>query len=167
MKIRSVTDSDGPFPSRRQSDVFTLGEVAEVLRVPLTRVKNWTIGRPLRIIPTVRVAAGKGSRNLYSIKDVYAIALANHLSEDGFTTKAIKRILALGYWKGDRPLLLKGLHITADRREGRLVPNYYVGRHSWRYCARREKDVISKYILDVGSLLRLVDRRAATLRRRG
>ncbi|HEV2380304.1 MAG TPA: MerR family transcriptional regulator [Terriglobia bacterium] len=151
-----------------RTEVFTIGEVAQILAIPQTRVKNWTIGRPLWIIPTVRMAAGKGSRNLYSIRDVYAIAVANHLIEDGFTTDAIRRLLGLDWWKegGLGPLLRKNIFITANRREGWLAPTFHIGLTSWRDCARREKGAVSKYILDVGSLMRLVDKKAAKLRRR-
>jgi hypothetical protein len=149
--------------------VFTLGEVSEILRAPKTRIKNWTIGRPLKIIPTVRIAEGKGSRNLYSVTDVYAIALANRLSEDGFTMTAIKWILAFarGGRRGLESFLSKRLFLTVSRSQGELMTGVHIGERSWRYPARREKGIISKYILDVGSLMREVDKRVAKIRRGG
>jgi DNA-binding transcriptional MerR regulator len=41
----------------------------------------------------VRTATGTGSRNLYSIEDVYLMGLANEFSKAGFAAKAIGRLL--------------------------------------------------------------------------
>jgi len=73
--------------------VFELSEMAQVLGMPLTKARNWTIGRPLSIPASVRTATGTGSRNLYSIEDVYLMALANEFSKAGFAAKAIGRLL--------------------------------------------------------------------------
>ena len=70
-------------------DVFTLGEVAKVLSVPSSRIKNWTIGRPFHVAPSIVTGRGKGSRNLYSLEDVYFFALLNRLDGDGLSTDLI------------------------------------------------------------------------------
>jgi DNA-binding transcriptional MerR regulator len=41
----------------------------------------------------VRTATGTGSRNLYSIEDVYLMGLANEFSKAGFAAKAIGKLL--------------------------------------------------------------------------
>jgi hypothetical protein len=74
-------------------DVFTLAEVAELLRAPKTRIKNWTIGRPLKIVPRILAGQGKGSRNLYSLEDVYVFALVDRLHRDGLSNEAIRHVL--------------------------------------------------------------------------
>ena len=74
-------------------EIFELAEMAEVLGMPLTKARNWTIGRPLSIPASVRTATGTGSRNLYSIEDVYLMGLANEFSKAGFAAKAIGRLL--------------------------------------------------------------------------
>jgi hypothetical protein len=73
--------------------VFELPEMADVLGMPLTKARNWTIGRPLSIPASVRTATGTGSRNLYSIEDVYLMGLANEFSKAGFAAKAIGKLL--------------------------------------------------------------------------
>jgi DNA-binding transcriptional MerR regulator len=73
--------------------VFELPEIAKVLEMPLTKARNWTIGRPLSIPASIRPATGTGSRNLYSIEDVYLMALANEFSKAGFAAKAIGKLL--------------------------------------------------------------------------
>src|SRR5437762_201021 len=138
--------------------VFTLGEVAAILQLPKSRVKNWTIGRPLKIIPKVLAAKGTGSRNLYSIEDVYVMGFIKQLSEDGFSSKTIKQLLALHgeMWAvleeptpssrkapapgkakvlDEFPLalrlggLLKAAHfLVLTQGKGRLQVNFYLGR---------------------------------------
>lgn len=71
---------------------FQQGEVARILGMSVSQVKNWTIGRPLRVRPSVK-ARGKGSRNLYDVEDVYRMGLAKRLVDDGILTAAVARIL--------------------------------------------------------------------------
>src|SRR5436309_4088844 len=74
-------------------EVFTIGEIATILQVPLSRLKNWTVGRPFKIIPRIMAATGKGSRNLFSLEDVYVFALVNQLHTDGLSHKLIPEVL--------------------------------------------------------------------------
>lgn len=74
-------------------NIFELSEVAELLHLPASRVKNWTIGRPLTITPSVRPASGTGSRNLYSTDDVYLFALAEDLNEFGLVPRITQQVL--------------------------------------------------------------------------
>jgi len=74
--------------------VFEMSEVADIVGAKLATVKNWTIGRPLRIIPSIRIAEGAGRSNLYSLKDIYRFALANELHKAGMTPKRIGDILS-------------------------------------------------------------------------
>lgn len=73
--------------------VFELPEMAEVLGMPLTKARNWTIGRPLELPASVRKASGAGTRNLYSIDDVYLMGVANEFSKAGFAAKAIGKLV--------------------------------------------------------------------------
>ena len=74
-------------------EIFELSEMANLLGVPFTKARNWTIGRPLSIPASIRTATGTGSRNLYSIEDVYLLGLANEFSKAGFAAQAIGRLL--------------------------------------------------------------------------
>src|ERR1700690_1746638 len=74
------------------SRVFFLSEAAAILDMPESLIKNWTIGRPLRITPS-RAATGVGSRNLYNVLDLYRFGFAKHLSMDGLAPHAIQSIL--------------------------------------------------------------------------
>ena len=73
--------------------VFEMSEVADIVGAKLATVKNWTIGRPLRITPSIRIAEGAGRSNLYSREDIYRFALANELHKAGMTPKRIAEVL--------------------------------------------------------------------------
>ena len=73
--------------------IFELSEMVDVLGMPLTKARNWTIGKPLKIPASAHAATGTGSRNLYSIEDVYLMGLANEFSKAGFAAMAIGRLL--------------------------------------------------------------------------
>src|SRR5450755_3901247 len=55
--------------------LFMQSEAANILGLPNSLVKNWTIGRPLEINPSI-AARGTGSRNLYDQRDLYRLAIA-------------------------------------------------------------------------------------------
>jgi hypothetical protein len=76
----------------RNEPVFMLSEVARVLGMPESRVKNWTIGRPLLIKPLVP-AYGTGTRNVYSVYDIYRMAIAKHMNASGATARAIQAVV--------------------------------------------------------------------------
>ena len=131
--------------------VFELAEMAEVLKMPLTKARNWTIGRPLSIPASVRTATGTGSRNLYSIEDVYLMGLANEFSKAGFAAKAIGTLLEsvdakrlgemdwLTVWRG------KNFNVV----EGKKPP----------------EGVLVWHTVDVGRLVRLIDKAVERLRK--
>jgi DNA-binding transcriptional MerR regulator len=74
--------------------VFELTEMADILGLPLAKLKNWTNERTgLVIEPSIRKATGTGSRNLYSLDDLYLMAIAREFSRAGFAPAAIARVL--------------------------------------------------------------------------
>ena len=72
---------------------FELSDFKRLLGMPLTKAKNWTIGRPITICPSIRAAYGKGSRNFFSLEDVYLMGLAYELSKAGMAAMAIVKVL--------------------------------------------------------------------------
>lgn len=77
----------------KQTILFTTSEAAAILGMSPSQIKNWTNGRPLKIVPSFRVAEGTGSRNLYSVADLYAFAVASRLRKDGIAIWMIQQIL--------------------------------------------------------------------------
>ena len=73
--------------------IYELADVAAILGIEKSRVKNWTIGRPFSVQPSVRASFGKGSRNLFSRNDVYCFALVQRLVEAGTPVAAIQKML--------------------------------------------------------------------------
>lgn len=73
--------------------VFELPEMTEILGMPLTKAKNWAAGRPFKFPASIRTASGTGTRNLYSVEDLYLLGLANEFSKAGFAAMAIGKLL--------------------------------------------------------------------------
>jgi hypothetical protein len=78
---------------------YNLAEMARLLDVAPDRIRNWTVGRPFRIEASV-FQGGQGSVNLYSIEDVYLMAIALEFSKTGFAANAIGHLV-----KEAKPLL--------------------------------------------------------------
>ena len=77
--------------------IYELADIAAILGLEKARVKNWTIGRPFSVRPSIRASFGKGSRNLFSKNDVYCFALVKRLNEIGTPVEAIQQMLKGGY----------------------------------------------------------------------
>src|SRR6266478_4465578 len=73
--------------------VFELSEMTTLLGMSAVKAKNRTACKPFQPPASIRTATGTGSRNLYSIEDVYLMALANEFSKAGFAAKAIGKLL--------------------------------------------------------------------------
>jgi hypothetical protein len=73
---------------------FEFREMIDVLGMSPSRAKNWTVGRPFKLEPSIRTASGQGSRNLYSLEDVYLMGVANELSHAGMAAAAIGKLVA-------------------------------------------------------------------------
>jgi hypothetical protein len=73
--------------------VFELPEMAAILDLDVAKAKNWTNGRTgLEITPSVRPAGGTGKSALYSLQDLYLMAVATEFSKSGFASKAIGKL---------------------------------------------------------------------------
>ncbi len=137
-------------------EIFELGEIAKVLGMPVTKVKNWTIGRPLKIEPSVKTASGHGSRNLFSLEDVYLIGVANELSKAGMAAKAIGKLVDAV--KTKFPNGIGGVDTMFVSRGSKL---------SYRIETREERvpaDATVRFTICVGALRASIDREVAKLR---
>lgn len=72
---------------------FDLNVMARLVGMTPATAKNWTVGRPFTIPASAYQASGRGSINLYSIDDVYLMAVANEFSKSGFAAKAIGKLV--------------------------------------------------------------------------
>jgi hypothetical protein len=138
--------------------IFELSEVADLLQLPISTVKNWTIGRPLSIKPSLRASQGKGSRNLYSREDLLVLALAAQLNRDGFTPSTLQKVLR--ELKGRSDLL--GSHYSAlalSSPDGGLVVKFLTSELTIHMHERVYPHAIGRYILDIKKLVNWVEAR--------
>jgi len=141
-------------PSREP--IFELAEMAKVVGMPFTKAKNWTMGRPIRFRASLRSGMGTGSRNLYSLDDVYFMGIAYECSKTGMAAKAIGRLIdevrkrfpaglhgidMLYAWRGPK------LTYRIETRESRVPP-----------------DAVARIVLDVRRLRERVDREVGRMR---
>jgi hypothetical protein len=84
----------GAYVQRHPMPTFEFREMISILGMSASRAKNWTVGRPFKLEPSIRTASGQGSRNLYSLEDVYLMGVANDLSHAGMAAGAIGELVA-------------------------------------------------------------------------
>jgi hypothetical protein len=72
---------------------FEFREMIRVLGMSAATGKNFTSGRPFKLKPSIRTATGQGSRNLYSLGDVWLMGVANELSKAGMAASAIGKLV--------------------------------------------------------------------------
>jgi DNA-binding transcriptional MerR regulator len=127
-----------------------------VLRMSPTKAKNWTVGRPFKLEPSIRTwRPGQGSRNLYSLDDVYLMGLANELSEAGMAANAIGKLV-----EGVKARFPSGLG---------SVDTIFISRSatlSYRIETREDRlaDAVVRVAVDVRGLRDRIDRDARKLR---
>jgi len=100
--------------------IYELADVARFLGIDKSRLKNWTIGRPFKVRPSVRSASGKGTRNLFCVDDLYAFAVIQHLNDAGVPILAIQGLLDKHdgdyFWKDQSWILIsrRGDHFVYE-----------------------------------------------------
>jgi DNA-binding transcriptional MerR regulator len=128
----------------------------DVLGMSATKAKNWTVGRPFKLEPSIRTASGQGSRNLYSMEDVYLLGIANDLSHAGMAAGAIGELVAALKEKFSDGLAgVDTLYVT---RGGNLT--YRIELRGDRLPA----DSVVRLSIDVTRLRRKVDQAVRRLR---
>src|ERR1700681_513404 len=79
---------------KQQSEkLYGTKQVAELLRIPDWRVKNFSEGGAYGLPPSQTVGTGRGSRRLYRKSDVFRIAIANALVTCGFCPEAVGKAI--------------------------------------------------------------------------
>ena len=77
--------------SEPEQSLYGTKQVAEILRIPEWRVKNFSEGEAYGLPPSQRVGSGRGSRRLYNLNDILRLAVASELVNCGFTPEAVGR----------------------------------------------------------------------------
>lgn len=140
-----------------------LAEAAGILGIPATRVKNWTIGRPLKISPSIG-ATGTGSRNLYDRCDLYRLAIAAQLGRDGFAARAIQSVLdqlGTAFVASVFAVVTTGDGHVQWRKEGqlhvRVVSRTQYEREGWGVVHGPVSRSLGCYVLNVVKITETVD----------
>lgn len=145
----------GTYVQRHPLQTFEFREMIDVLAMSPSRAKNWTVGRPFKLEPSIRTASGQGSRNLYSLEDVYLMGVANELSHVGMAAAAIGELVAA--LKGRFPDGLAG------------VDTLYVARGpnlTYRIETREDRlptQSVIRFTIKIGKLRDQIDQRVRKL----
>ena len=78
---------------RASEKLYGTKQIAELLKIPDWRVKNFSEGGAYGLPPSQTVGTGRGSRRLYRESDVCRIAIANALVTCGFGPDAVGRAI--------------------------------------------------------------------------
>ena len=136
---------------------FEFREMIDVLGMSATKAKNWTVGRPFKLEPSIRTASGQGSRNLYSLEDVYLMGIANDLSHAGMAAAAVgESVAALKLKFPDGLAAVDTLHVSRG-------PNL-----AYRIELREDRlpaDSVVRLTIDIARLRRRVDQAVRRLQR--
>jgi len=131
-------------------EVFELPEVAEILELDLAKAKNWSNGRTgLVIEPSVRKASGTGSRNLFSLNDLYLFGVAQAFSGAGFAAAAIGKLTP-----AVKPLLEKGVLQDAVWTIWRIEPG---GDFQIKAGQNKAPKGVISHTLEIGHLIGHID----------
>jgi len=106
-----------------------LSDTAKILGLPPSLVKNWTIGRPLTLNPSV-AAHGTGSRNMYSMGDLHRIAIAAQMNADGLAPVVIQAVL-------------DELENAVLAGSFAVVRNTIAGHAAWSHASRPHVEIVS------------------------
>ena len=150
--------------------VFQLSEVAQILGTTKSTVKNWTIGRPLKIEPSIRAAHGTGSSNLYSMGDLLLMALATQLNRDGFTTETIRKVLRAKEIQHKPELIGNGYStLVISSPGGHLEAKFLAAQHSIGIVTGVHEalraGVTGRYVLDLKALAQWIDQQIQKLKK--
>jgi hypothetical protein len=130
--------------------VFELPEIAEILEIELAKAKNWTNGRTgLEVTASVRPAGGTGKSALYSLQDLYLLAVSAEFSKAGFASKAIGKLA-----ETVKPLVAKSIPPDTVWTVWRVKSG---GPFRIETGQQRPPKTLFWHTLEIGSLLTSVD----------
>ena len=144
-------------------ETFGTGEVAQILDVPMWRLQKFLQGQRYDLSPTGQIGKGRGSRRLFTRMDIYRIAIAARLTQDGFAptfvAEAVQQI--------DDEDFIDPMGYAVDsvfafeRREGRPAPRVYPAKQP----LKMGKPDSPYYVLDLSEIIHEVDGRIKTLKK--
>jgi hypothetical protein len=70
-----------------ETHIFRASDVTRILGIEKWRLEKFLTGKQFRLSPSGHIGEGKGSWRLFNHQDLYRLAIATWLVEDGFTAK--------------------------------------------------------------------------------
>ena len=95
---------------------FLAADIEKITGVKRNRLQQW-LERGY-ITPSIQVASGQGTRNIWSRNDLYTIALFKKIIESGLSRKVVSDFLSAGTIGGDD---VKGIYCLVYMRGGGKV----------------------------------------------
>jgi hypothetical protein len=140
---------------------FELPDVAKIVGIPEWKAKNWTVGRPLQITPSLRGGKGRGSLNLYSTADIYLMALAKELYDGGFSSGAINSLIQKLEGKslqdGEKPLMM--VYLKAEEAFMEFISQDWLqNKNSWLATGADSKPLVIT-LVRIQALAKRINRR--------
>ena len=76
-----------------ETRIFRASDVTRILGMETWRLAKFVTGKQYRLSPSGHIGEGKGSWRLFNHQDLYRLAIANRMVEDGFTAKLVSMVL--------------------------------------------------------------------------
>ena len=79
--------------SELPTHIFRAGDVGRILDIEKWRLEKFLTGKQYKLSPSGHIGKGRGSWRLFSHQDLYRLALAKFMVNDGFTAPFVSTIL--------------------------------------------------------------------------
>src|SRR6266851_1215671 len=76
-----------------ETRIFRASDVTRILEIEKWRLEKFLTGKQYRLSPSGTIGEGRGSWRLFNHQDLYRLASANHMVEDGFTARFVSTVL--------------------------------------------------------------------------
>ncbi len=76
-----------------ETRIFRASDVTRILGIEKWRLEKFLTGKQYRLSPSGTIGEGRGSWRLFNHQDLYRLAIATRLVEDGFTAKFVSMVL--------------------------------------------------------------------------
>jgi hypothetical protein len=73
--------------------IFRASDITRILGIEKWRLEKFLTGKQYRLSPSGHIGTGKGSWRLFSHEDLYRLAIATRMVEDGYTAKFVSIVL--------------------------------------------------------------------------
>jgi len=136
-----------------ETRIFRASDVTRILGIEKWRLEKFLTGKQFRLSPSGHIGEGKGSWRLFNHQDLYRLAIATRMVEDGFTAKLVSMVLQ-EIW--DNELLDFDENGESRAQTVGIVRSENGPRLVWAAPPGTERPY---YVLPLGALIRNVGKR--------